>query len=190
MSILTPTYQRPQKLEVCKQSVKDQTDQDCQHFTMVDDKGIGIGGQYTLYWQIAHYLLGEYIFVLCDDDLLVDPDFVGDMKRIAQLHKPDVIMVRWQYGDRILPDGGVWENEPKHGHIGLSNWVVRGDVWRANAQHYANRYDGDFSFIAAIWVGVKDRIYWHDEIVIATQDGRGYGEPDALISLPVDVEHA
>ena len=40
MSILTPTYKRPLKLQVCKKSVDNQTDQDCQHFTMVDDKGI------------------------------------------------------------------------------------------------------------------------------------------------------
>ena len=178
LSILTPTYKRPKMLEVCRQSIENLADGDYQHLVMVDETGIGVGGQYMQYKHVSHHLIGEYIMVLCDDDMLIDCDMIADLKDIVSECSPDVIMVKWQYGDRVLPDGGVWENAPREGHIGLSNWIVRGDLWRAMAHAYGNRYAGDFDFIASIWAGVKDRIYWHDKIVVATQNGRGYGEPE------------
>lgn len=179
LSVLTPAYKRPKMLEVCRKSVQDQTRADIvHHMIMTDDQGIGVDGQYALYVSVAPLLPGDYIMVLCDDDMLVDPNFVEDLLDIVDEHAPDLVMVKWAYGGRVLPDGGCWQGEPKEGFIGLSNWIVRGDIWRANAQHYGARYAGDFDFINAIWRIVKDRIYWHDKIVVSDQRGRGYGRAE------------
>lgn len=179
LSILTPTYKRPTMLEVCRESVRQQTRFDVvQQLIMEDTQGIGVGGQYSLYGQIAPLLPGDYVMVLCDDDYLCDPHLVEDMISIVDAHHPQLIMVRWQYDKRVLPDGDCWHGEPREGFLGLSNWIVSGNVWRAFAHCHGNRYAGDFDFIAAIWPAVRDSVYWHDKIVVATQKGRGFGKEE------------
>jgi hypothetical protein len=179
LSILTPTHARPRMLEICKASVKKQIAADrIQHMIMMDEEGVGIAGMYKMVPNCAPYLIGDYIQVLCDDDIITDPDMTTDLMRIVEESHPLCIMVKWHYGPMILPNPNSWGIMPVLGEIGISNWIVQGDIWRSMSDCHGWRYEGDYDFIHAIWPMVSSRTYWYDKFVLGTQVGRGFGKTE------------
>ena len=77
ITFYTPTYKRPTFLAVCKQSVQMQTCKDYQHMVIVDDAGIGVDGMFNDIQHHTDRIRGDYVFILADDDRLLDPEGVG-----------------------------------------------------------------------------------------------------------------
>jgi GT2 family glycosyltransferase len=182
LSILTTTHKRPQMLEICKASVREQTDPDFQHYVWEDKAGVGVAEQYGYYPRIGEHLTGKYILVLNDDDVLADPDLIAGLKRIIATleQEPYIFIVKMRYGDRVLPDKG-WPGRLIKTHVCVSNLIVRSDIWKASANRYRRAYTGDWYFAKCIWRKVRHRAYWHDKVAVATQQpepGRGRSEDE------------
>ncbi|NIV99524.1 glycosyltransferase, partial [Candidatus Saccharibacteria bacterium] len=95
LSIITRTYQRPDLLERCINSVLRQTLPDFEH--LIIDDSIGHG----LYWanrqiaECAEKTNGFYIYVLDDDDFITSYSFLEDLKDLLRdiaPREPDLIV--------------------------------------------------------------------------------------------------
>jgi hypothetical protein len=99
----------------------------------------------------------------------------------ATLNAPDVILMRMDHGPLgVLPGGAQWgQRALVRGQIGVSAFVVTGDIWRAFGACWAERYDGDYDFIAKVVANRTVQIYWHD--VIASRVQRiSRGQPEQV----------
>ena len=176
LEVLTRCNRRPQMLMANIRSLMAQSDPDWEQTFIVDVAGRGIGASYeALAAQPVH---GDYIWILDDDDECIWRPLVADVRRIAVQHpNVQVIMVRMDHGAElgILPDAQVWGEQPMLGHLGVSSYIVRADVWKRHAQAFSSgRYASDFDFIADVWQE-KPTVFWHDVVASRTQQGRMIG---------------
>ena len=163
MTFYTPTYKRPLGLARCKASVAAQTDSDYQHLVIEDTVGIGIDGVFRDVPKYHDQLQGEYVYFLCDDDVLTDPNMVRDLKRFVQDHDhPDVVMARATIGPYMFPGPECWQAAPVVGGVTLSNWIVKRAVWEAVP--YGAYYEGDAEFIVKCWQAGY-RFAWWDRLI-------------------------
>ena len=102
------------------------------------------------------------------DDVAVSQTFVADIKRIAEAHNPDVIMVKMDHKERGILPGKYWQQQPQLGDIGCSAFVVKRDIWQRHARYFGSHYAGDFDFIASIFARDYE-IYWFDCVASAVQ---------------------
>lgn len=180
LEILTRHYTaRPNFLAANRDSLRRQIDDDYLHTLLVDEQGRGVEWANRNLGQYAPKLLGEWIWVLDDDDLCVCDTLVTDLRRIVANHDPLLIYVRGRLGDVVYPPDAHWGKAPALAQIGMSNFIVRRDVWQAFAHAFPKKLCADFHFIRAVHGNIDpQRIYWHDKVVMATQRvaSRGRGE--------------
>jgi len=169
LEIITRTNRRPRMLELNKASLRAQTDPDWVQTFLHDEAGLGIGQSHLRLRSYAPRLVGEYVWLLDDDDLCIRPSLVAELKAIATKHDPDVIMLKMDHGPRgIQPDDGHWKRRPTIGHIGCSGYAVRRRVWRLHAAAWNERYQADGEFIQRIY-DAGAAVYWHDVIASRVQ---------------------
>lgn len=154
-----------------------QTDSDFVQTLLNDPDGRGIGWSYINMANYAPFLVGDYIWILDDDDECVNHTLIADLKAIVAESDPDVIMVRMDHGPRgILPED-CWQRKPQLGGIGCSAYIVKCHIWQTHSSAMRNGvYASDFDFISSIF----DRdyeIYWFDCIASAVQR-ISLGEPE------------
>ena len=109
MTFYTPTYKRPTFLAMCRRSVQAQTCRDFQHMVIVDDTGIGVEGMFRDIRRHADQIRGEYVFILADDDLLLDPLGLRQVRDFARAHEnpPVIIVAQLQVGAGVPADLGA-----------------------------------------------------------------------------------
>jgi hypothetical protein len=171
LEVITRCYKRPKMLKRNQASLRAQTDPDWIQTLIVDGIGMGVAWANENLALKAQYLVGEYIWLLDDDDECILPSLVADLKKIAHQHHPEVIMLKMDHGERgILPDNECWKNEElAPGHVGCSAYVVKRTVWQAYAWAWVpGAYDSDFNFFASIWAD-QPTVYWHDVIASRVQ---------------------
>ena len=168
LEVLTRCYRRPKMLEVCQQSLARQTCRDFQHTFLVDDIGRGIAWSYENLAAYAPKLVGEWIWLLDDDDMCISDTLVADLKAIAVEHNPEVIMLRMNHGERGILPGKNWQKPPVQGDIGCSAFVVKRKVWQRHSGHLRAHYAGDYDFISSIFARDYE-IYWHDCVASKVQ---------------------
>lgn len=175
LSIYTPTYKRPALLAQCVASVKAQT-VPVEQVIIPDEVGIGIDGVYAAMPQHAHQVTGEYVMVLSDDNVLVDPAFAADLQREAEANGwPPVIVFKGDLGGGTVQPL-VWDAEPQFERIDLSNFAVRRPVWQFHAADWGHRYEGDFDFIHALWKHGYPFHWWDRLVYKALKISRGAPE--------------
>lgn len=169
LQVLTRCYRRPRMLWSNIRSLEAQTDPDWQQTFLLDGEGRGVGAAQAALANFAPYVTGEYILILDDDDRLIRPRLVQEVKAIASEHHPNVIMVRMDHRNgRVLPDDSHWQREPQLSYIGMSAFIVKRSVWQRHAPVFGGaKYTSDFEFIDAVFASGDPDIYWHD--VIASQ---------------------
>jgi len=176
LSIVTRCFKRPKMLFRCIESVSKQTDNDYEHVLCVDNIGIAtIPGEWQKQgdhlFRHARRIHGKYIYMLDDDDFLIDNDFVKGLKEVCQ-DDPDVIFVKMSrpfYGvGQILPNERCWGIQPVQDLIGTPCFVVKRETWMNFIPNF--RGDGaDFQFIESIF-RTNPKVYWWDRVV--TQVGQ------------------
>lgn len=178
LEILTRTFNaRPRMFAAHKISLAMQTDQDFTHTVLVDSDRRGLVWATENMAAYAPRLVGEYIFVLDDDDELIRPTFVADLKELAVLYAPDVIMMRMDHGAGCILPSARWGKSPRVGEIGVSAFVVRRDVWQAHAGAWLpGCYTSDFQFINSIWQA-RPQIYWWD-VTASRVQVQSFGQPE------------
>lgn len=147
LTILTPTYHRPQQLRRCMDSVARQTlVAEIDHIILPDYVGVGVGGMYQLMPERVGAVRGEYVFILCDDDVLTDDRSVETLRReVRRAQNPPLCLVQTVKGGSQWPQGPWWP--PREGQIDLNCAVVRADFWKAHAIGYGSTYEGDCRFL-------------------------------------------
>lgn len=151
-------------------SLMAQSISDWEQAFLVDSVGLGIGASYK---RMAHFEpIGAWIWILDDDDVCVHDALVADLRHIVDANPAvQVVMVRMDHGDElgILPDEAVWQKEPIMGHLGVSSYIVRRDVWqRHKAAFTSGTYASDFDFIADVW-REQPVVVWHDVVASRVQ---------------------
>lgn len=122
---------------------------------------------------------GRYVYVLDDDDMLVDPGFA---EALEVLREPWV-MVKAHLGSPGERHDGVWpvpwgeDWRPKFGSVSTLNLVVRADVFHEYKAAWAGGRGGDYRMAKAMWdAGLRP--YWLDRLVARTQRiSNGAAEP-------------
>lgn len=170
LEVLTRCHKRPKMLAVNRASLAAQTCDDWTQTLLVDDIGIGIGAATERMAAYAPRLVGNYVWMLDDDDTCIMPDFVEGLRFIVADSDPDVIFVRMDHGSgRILPDR-QWGHAPQCGEIGISAFVVRREVWQAHAgAMIPGKYTSDFEFISSIYQSFPLIVYWWDVVASKVQ---------------------
>jgi len=178
LEVLTRCYQRPRMLAINRASLWAQTDPDWGQTLLVDDVGRGINWATENLAAYAPKLIGTYVLILDDDDMLICPTLVADLKCLAAEFDPDVIMLRMDHGGGVvLPDDDTWGHGPVLGRIGCSAFVVRRAVWQAHAGAMVpGQYHSDFLLIEAIWRD-DPRVYWHN-VVASRVMKQSFGQPE------------
>jgi hypothetical protein len=147
-------------------SLQRQTCRDWSQTLMRDAVGVGIAATYE---RLADYVPeGDWVWILDDDDLCVDDRLVAELDQLDRLNV-DVIMVKMERDGHVLPDKFTWHRPPQLGHICVSCYLVRRDVWMQNRRAFApGHYASDYNFIAAVF-GHDPEVYWLDRVVAKTQ---------------------
>lgn len=180
LTCYTPTYQRPTLLARCQASVAAQT-LPCQHLIIPDAIGLGIDGMFAAIPSHAPKVIGDYVLILPDDDVLVGPSVAAQIQQWAQAQdQPDVLLVRTTktllIDDRWitlhLPLG---TGAPQLGRIDLTCVVTRRDVWLQHVTDYGQRYEGDFDHVSAMWQANRRFVY---TTVNAVRGHAMYGAPE------------
>jgi hypothetical protein len=153
VTLLTPTFRRPTGLAACLQSVGRQTAAaDVQQVVMPDHVGHGVAD--GLFGRLAWYapsVIGAYVNILCDDDVLADESVVARVQAFAAARRqPPVIVTRVVKGGLALPQCAP-EGPPVHGLMALTSFIVRADIWRAHLGDSGRRYVGDFDHASALY---------------------------------------
>jgi hypothetical protein len=168
LEVLTRTYKRPKMLAINEASMRAQTDRDFTHTLLNDPEGRGIRWSYTNLASYAPFLVGEYIWILDDDDMCVSQTLIADLKEIVKAHSPAAIMVKMDHGERGILPSVCWQRQPEIGGIGCSAFVVKRQVWQKHARFFTANYAGDFDFIDSIFARDYD-IYWFDCVASKVQ---------------------
>jgi glycosyltransferase involved in cell wall biosynthesis len=178
LEIVTRYFLRPALLAKNKASLAAQTDDDWQQTLLIDSIGRGINWASENLGMYAPNLVGQYIWLLDDDDECIRPTLVAELKQIVAEHQPDVIMLKMDHGPRgILPDADTWQQPPVHGYIGCSAYVVSRELWLRHCMAWLpGEYHSDFNFIATVFAH-QPLVYWHDVVASRVQQ-IGLGRPE------------
>lgn len=183
LSIITRCYKRPVALRRNQLSVGKQMCGNYEQIFLVDEIGLGIkAADERMAIEASALIRGEYVYILDDDDLLIDNQFVAHIHAIARSHDPDIIMVKSDNGRLgILPGAETWEREPQPGRVSVLNYVVKAEVWKRHASAFATHPDdaGDAMFIVELFKHDYS-VYWFDSIVAMTNSmsGRNHGRSE------------
>lgn len=170
LEVLTRSYKRPGYLAQNQASLRAQTDSDWQQTLLVDEVGRGVPWANRHLGAYAPNLVGDYIWVLDDDDECILPTLVADLKQIVAERAPNVVMLRGEVGSRVLPDPAHWQQPPVRGEIGMSNFILRRSVWQANAPALHEALCADHSLIGQVLRSVHiQTVVWLDVVAMRTQ---------------------
>jgi len=144
-----------------------QTDPDFEQIIIDDTAERGYLYANLKIFKIADKLHGRYIYILDDDDYLIENNFIKDFKQLvsSQSPEPTVIICKGFIDEKPFPK--VWQAPIHRGQIGSPNFIVRNDVFQINAIHWVQERAGDFHFISAC--GKHENFYWWDKIVFKAE---------------------
>lgn len=187
LSIVTRRYKRPNGLKKNLESVE-ALGTDVQHVFITDPVGHGMLEANRAFYYGRHIPIGKYVYLLDDDDFIVNPNMVKELKQITKDHNdPDVILFRMTIkngqNNNHYPTNTCWEDKPYIAHIGGSCFVVKREVWLKHIHHFGHTRCGDFHFINAVWQD-NPTVYWHDVLMAETgKVSRGKPEETKVIPL-------
>jgi len=164
MSFVTRSCNRPDALKRCCASINNQTDKDFEHVLLVDTVRRGYHFANKQFYVNRHRVTGDYVYLLDDDDYLIEPNFIKYIKNIVTSNSPDVIMVKMQTEANIFPLPDVWKKRPICGSIGTSCFCVSNKVFQLHIKAFTQTCGGDCHFIKEVFKhGYK--IFWFDKII-------------------------
>ena len=130
LTIVTRTHCRPFLFARSRASLYTLTDPDFEHVIVDDQVGLGIKGSHQAVIDVKHKFRGRYVWLLDDDDWLIEPMFIEQLKAVTE-DNPPVIFCRLQHNRLgILPDDLHWTlDRPVFAQLGFPCLVVRTDMW-------------------------------------------------------------
>ena len=161
-------------------SLRNQTDVDFEQWYIWDDVGRGVAWAEKELSQCKFPMLGKYVLVLDDDDMMACDTAIEDWKAVAEEQNyPRVIFHRGDFLHKgILPKDEWWEKKPQRGNIGAFSFIVERKLWQRHIQVWGCvKYGGDWPFIRAVWHD-NPTMYWLDKVMCKCQRAGSVGEPE------------
>ena len=169
ITFVTRSHKRPELLKRNQHSIYSQSDKDYEHCLIIDTIGHNRLWCNQQFYENRHRFKGQYVYNIDDDDYLIYPDFIKDLKNIAKLHSPDVILFRVQTDAHIFPLPDCWKKKIIMGSIGGACFCVTNEVYQRHIHAFGKTSCGDYHFIKEVFKhGYKH--YWFDKIVTFTPD--------------------
>lgn len=145
------------------------------HSLLVDDEGHGVAwanGQLRRFDPI-----GDYVWVLDDDDECILPDMLNLLEDVVYKHLPDAVVVRMDHGPPlgILPDDICWGRYLYLGGVGCSALISSKETWLAHRESWGYHYAGDYDYVDA--VQCSDAVFYWWDVVASRANGRNMGAP-------------
>lgn len=164
--------ERVDLLNRCIQSVRQQSCEDYQHMVVEDtSKHYDVHAADSMFSRFKDGIKGRYVYMLDDDDYLIDEDFIGVIRSAAQQECPDVIMVRMERAVKpfndVLPPRNLWEKRPQPGKVGAPCFIIKANVWKEYCYLFGKptKGHGDHCLIATLWdEGYK--FHWLNRVVV------------------------
>lgn len=162
---------REEEFARCVKSIRNQPCHDYQHLVVEDVTPYDVHEADKLFHIHRDEVVGRYVHMLDDDDYLIDNDFIGTVRQIAEDDDPDVVIVKMHRAmpqfDDVLPPSHLWGKRPEPGKIGAPCFVVRASVWKKRCKLFGwpTKGHGDHCLIAALW-DEGYRFHWLDRIVV------------------------
>lgn len=167
LSIITRFYKRPIGLSKNLASIESLIDKDIEQIFITDNVGTGMleANRAFSHPTVKQMIEGEYVFLLDDDDFIINTNMVSDLKEAVQPLKggvymnsfsgPDVIFFRMiiknGMNNNHYPTELCWsEQKPMIAHIGGSCFAVKKEVYLKLIHNFAHARCGDFFFIDAV----------------------------------------
>jgi hypothetical protein len=187
LTFVTRCCRRPDALRRNIESVCAQTSGDWEQLFLVDRTGrhdtdpiVWANRQFERY---ADCIQGDYVYMLDDDGLLIEPAFVRLLDKTAGA-RPDVVLVKMRTFNldqrwRVHPGPQIWDLDWEGGQH-PPKWVgngfcvvVRASVWRDHITHYQYAPGGDWHFVTSL---IKaGRSFARLDAVVSESPGRGCG---------------
>lgn len=165
LTIVTRSWNRPDRLERCIDTVSHMIHKDFEHVILQDTQGGGMLLAETALYAFRDQFRGAFICHLDDDDRLSNLSLVDDLARVVQSN-PNVkaIVYKVWHADqnRVLPLH--WHRFPVEGEITTSNLAVHRDTYLEHIRAVARKHAGDYTFLHNVLVGVAhpEEIVWLD----------------------------
>jgi hypothetical protein len=165
LTIFTRACYRPTKLIANIESVQAQTDQDLEQVFVIDNKKRGLAWANSAFWENKHRVLGQYVFMLDDDNFLLNNFFVERLKALVATYDkpPGAVLVRAVRAyDVDVPPRQIWNLDWEGGErpkkwVGNGRCVVtRADLWKECVDAYRGGIrgewtsGGDWHFVTAL----------------------------------------
>ncbi len=174
LEVVTRCYKRPTMLAANIASLMAQTDPDWRQTFLVDHVGIGVAAANARLADVEP--VGDYVWVLDDDDLCIEPRLVAILKQVMG---QDCYVVQMDHGELgILPPTDHYGKPPVESLIGSSALICRADVWRAEREAWrSGRYASDFDFANSVFA------HWQPtwlNLVASRIQQRSIGAPECI----------
>lgn len=178
LEVITRCYKRPKTLELNKQSLLKQSDQDYKQTFLIDDIGIGVPKANRGLHLVAPKLTGDYIYILDDDDVIDYPYFIEDLKIGCSILNPALIIVKFyciNYG--ILPPNDMWYKKPELSKISMSSFVTRKDIYQKYSDYFHEATAADYNFVTNVYDFEKENVFWWNKVIGKTLR-KSFGEKE------------
>ena len=193
LTILTRVHpSRPKCLARNIKSVEDQTDGDVQHLLLrpkVEPHDVIKVG--PLIHEAGPRIEGRYVMQLPDDDRLITPTFVADLRIATEDESADMVMFRMAMGLGVLPEDLYWQAHAIiHGRIAGQNGILKKEIYNgASYEWLAPIYHSDLYYLRTA-SRLSTKIVWWDYIGIETQavTGNNVGIAEGDFSLKPGME--
>jgi len=156
LTIITRCYKRPFGLIKNYISINTLTDKDCEQIFIIDNIGVGLLEANRSFSNptVLEMISGQYVFLLDDDDFIVNPEMIRDLKAVPG--DPDIIFFRMTIkngmnNNHYPTDELCWGKEPIIARIGGSCMVVKTEWYKKYAHHFGVARCGDYYFLKAMW---------------------------------------
>ena len=118
-------------------------------------------------FKIADKLNGKYVYVLDDDDYIINMNFVRSFKQFLSKQEisPPVVICKGFIDEKPFPK--VWQAPLNRGQIGSPNFITRNDIFKLYAKNWVQDRAGDWHFISAC--SKHENFCWWDKIIFKAE---------------------
>lgn len=181
LSIVTRHWTaRPESFERCRESISHFNQQKIQHFVTYDEVGLGYKKSCQLVVDCKSEVIGDYVWLLDDDDYQICDDLPEILEQIKIEHNPDIIIGRIAshgkpcYAGKIFPRDSLWNKKDlmafKIHEAGLPLLIMKNSIFQEYIHNIALRNDHDHDWdIVEAWQRDmpqrKFKVYFLDKVL-------------------------
>jgi len=180
LTIITRCYKRPNGLSRNQKSIEALNSRDFEQIFITDHVGVGLLEANRSFSdpKVLEMIEGEYVFLLDDDDFIVNKYMIEELKSVGDY---DIIFFRMTIkngmnNNHYPTDELCWGKKPVIARIGGSCFIVRADIYKQYAHEFAVQRCGDFYFIDKVWKNTNIHL-WYDKLMCET-GSVGRGKPE------------